>query len=98
MLGFFLGVVYMGLFGRVVVGLIVSKDVGRKKDIVGKEGNKNKKGVEENKVFKGIEEDVYVKGVKKDMVERWSLMRLFSWSKDDFFSSRGSGEKVEKGR
>lgn len=88
----------MGPFGRAAVGSIVSKDVGRKKDTVGKEGNKNKKGAEENKVFKGTEEDAHVKGVKKDTVERRSSTRLFSWSKDDSSSSRGSGEKVEKGR
>lgn len=92
----FLNFIFMGLFGRVVIGLIVFKDIGKKKDVGGKEGNKNKKGVEENEVSKGIDEDVFMNGVKKDVGEKWSLVRLFSWSKDDF--SRGSGEKVEKGR
>ena len=88
----------MGPFGRVAVSSIVSKDVGKKKDAVGKEGNKNKKGTEENKVFKGTEDDAHAKGIKKDTGERRSSTRLFSWSKDDSSSSRGSGEKVEKSR
>uniref|UniRef100_A0A7I4FUW0 non-specific serine/threonine protein kinase n=1 Tax=Physcomitrium patens TaxID=3218 RepID=A0A7I4FUW0_PHYPA len=86
----------MGPFGRVVIGSIVSKDIGKKKDAGGKEGNKNKKGAEENEVSKGTDEDALTNGVKKDAGEKWSSARLFSWSKDD--SSRGSGEKVEKGR
>jgi hypothetical protein len=95
--GCFLDAVHMGPFGRVAVSSTVSKDVGKKKDAVGKEGNKNKKGAEENKVCKGTEDDAHAKGSKKDTGERRSSTRLFSWSKDDS-SSRGSGEKVEKGR
>lgn len=97
-MGIVLGAVHMGPFGRAAVGSIIGKDIGKKKDTVGKEGNKNKKGAEvNNKVYKETEDDAHAKGVKKDTVEKRSSTRLFSWSKDDS-SSRGSGEKVEKGR
>lgn len=73
----------MGPFGRAAVSSIISRDVGKKKDV------KNKKGVEEKRVTEDVKKDT--------TVERRSSTRLFSWSKDDS-SSRGSGEKVEKGR
>ncbi|KAG0621533.1 hypothetical protein M758_3G027100 [Ceratodon purpureus] len=88
----------MGPFGRAAVSSSGSKDVGKKKDAVGKEGSRSKKGAEESKGWKGAEEDAHGKGGKKDTGERRSSTRLFSWSKDDSSSSRGNGEKLEKGR
>lgn len=44
-----------------------------------------------------VEQYVIVKVLKKDMGEKWNLLRLFSWNKNDFFS-KGNVEKVERGR
>lgn len=87
----------MGPFGRAAVGLIVSKDgsskkdASKKKDVVGKEGNRSRKG--------GGEEDGNMRTSKKESVpERRRSGRLFSWSKDDTPVKGGTEKTPEKGR
>lgn len=92
-----LGAVHMGPFGRLSVGSIASKDGGKNKDAVCKEGNRNKKQPDGIQACKEANEDVIVKGFKKDTGEKRSSSRLFSWNKDDS-SRKINVEKVERGR
>lgn len=87
----------MGPFGRTAVGLIVNKDVAKKKENkenAGKEGNKNRKGSDESKSLIGTEDGVACP-FKKD---RRGATRLFSWSRDDSASHEGGRERKERGR